>query len=49
MNINIVCRKEYMENYIEIYIDYKIMGMVFFFEKWNTKMKLKIETKIKLL
>lgn len=40
-----------MENYIEIYTDYKTMGMVFFFffVKWNTKMKLKVETKIKLL
>lgn len=37
-----------MENYIEIYTDYKTMGMVFFV-KWNTKMKLKVETKIKLL
>lgn len=49
MNINIVWRKEYMENYIEIYIDYKIMGMGFFFVKWNIKMKLKVEIKIKLL
>lgn len=38
-----------MENYIEIYTDYKTMGMGFFFVKWNTKMKLKVETKIKLL